>query len=1740
MEDPGQILVDATIRSYSSIKRLARHIRSNDMQKLVQSIMEQYDKIMNTWRATRDTFELSLAEPNMRKQFLRLIFESTVKYGNTEFERIQDSDEDIGPLNILFNIGGGLLRVYAEEFYPFPIAEVEIAKKLGFISHKYTFVPVSHPNIPSLDFIDSIRTHLWFLSRHMFIHRVPYYAAVRYFLILMFRCKPYLDYLYAGGGQGKKDIPKNYTSILEMDKHLYDVMRMITLEAETKHAVHRVTQLKLGTTNFLLQDIRGSINNELVDGEKVGDKFYDAVIKLFEKERKRKGTSRHHEIMAGIPSATVKEIVFNGDAYTQDSSGYQVFAEVPIRARSSANLDFVLFKRIMGRNRPLWIPVVILDLKIKIDGLFDYDSVLVKGRKGLWQPSPRVKLTAVDEWDQVVNNALNQHVKNQLSNYSRLLKQEIDNLINYQLPEPMKGVLITRGEMDLRDEVQNVLYSLPKYLKKPIVTDHFLHIDDLEDQMALIFMNTYVDSHALPVVPKPYEPEIVRGTKEVVLYVTAQSNINFGKTAANIAAVYDCISTAVETHGEICVLDTLDVYSEFTQERMRLPQEIIDKLTIIPFDPLEPDYTILHHIKKPVVITGWADSKLMLRKNWDLEKEMVDQIRTTVYLIDRSIRDGNTSRVYHSHCVLPYKHWSQRKSYVSRIIYNLPVPPSRMKKPLYDDVRVIIEDDKHEVKLCPALTGIADKFDQSDSRRKGRERKLENIDIDKVLDLLAWRRQEYKYDRVTLHSQKLGKPGHRQALVHESFIERTHEPNREFRSRNPYSRVAKLQKRTYRIPYSSDFARKRAEPVEMWEPTMLFLRDKYPDLLDGIEDIVDLEQRCGIVFSELMEDDKKKFHQTYCPEIPFRVFCRLTRWYDILFLVFRSQYQMQDTLLLILWRQFSTWMLYTLGYNFQSEIKYIFNVANIFKQIVAKSQHYRHVDGVIRHLEQGVIYLGREHSVIQFEDSTGMFRASSIEELTEPDLEAHPDVIMDNFELLHTIPVCRGVLDGTQYIWIYESWSTVRRLEMLIDYSMTKWNIKRFKLNQCNIEEIPEIDPYIPQWTQEELTYIYIKLEYDRGIVMHYKPRKGDTLKESFIRFSTIEQLMDALRNLYGVRTQALMLDSIPCKIKYRGDISWGIFAELHTFLGMMQVPYDLDHFRELLDMQVEYISVNIGHDIARCREGHPECWPLTSGNMDVDCELDDYRRPEDIINLWYRKSLVVENKLYQLTFSFDDSLVYRENKIIRSIFNQHHLKRHTELKFRTYTREPSYYYLDATHDIKLHQVVFTVENELTGDSTKEIRSYIASTMIEQMYEAKRIIEGCRAKRDKVNEKAFDTEIAKCDAYLEEYLIDEEEYGCSYYIEGLDIDITEDTYQLSLIINEQEYRLPKTGYYTRDELLDMMEHHLKQGELDDHRLALSLADEAKFWIDEHCSLEVETDIAEHFMEFVEYIELGVSDIANRDNLEQYLLSNEYFEQRVRKQMRVVTDQLQCKTPVTELENEINEIEEMVEYLDEEIEGLGMFYKQLGIEYKNEIGQDNVIIAMKYVTNALNLFSIEKNHQEVYCCLYLLGNLEYYTSNFASAKEYYFEARRLENLFDINKISRIKLKLNFGNLYIENNEFDKAKSILEEILITCIEELSDLVKCKVYRHLAYIYRMEKEYYISVEYYIEALILSELDFDEEYLSNIEEIILFMLRENILDKNQRKILEDKLRATNIPNVVHQKLIVLLNHQDLLDLDD
>ncbi|MDF1540935.1 MAG: hypothetical protein P1Q69_18710, partial [Candidatus Thorarchaeota archaeon] len=286
---PSVILSSAISLGLGSLVRIIKRRVNKKTQRFYRSI----EKI---WNAAKESVEelncfspIQNAESNMRGQFLKFLWTSLKGYGNQESKRVYSWLEgSVGPLNALLNYAGARLRDLAMIFYPFPpplafqIREYSDGSKKIFTKNeadnatiddatkiywRYGYIEkgmdtpifLSHPTLPGMDFVDMIRVHCVELCRQCFIYHVPMLEAHRYIRLLIHRLRPFLDWVYTDGKEGRRSFNPNAD----------DELRNIVLEIRSLYRKKSRTRQRISqkhgevTTSISLEEIRRKAINQL-------------------------------------------------------------------------------------------------------------------------------------------------------------------------------------------------------------------------------------------------------------------------------------------------------------------------------------------------------------------------------------------------------------------------------------------------------------------------------------------------------------------------------------------------------------------------------------------------------------------------------------------------------------------------------------------------------------------------------------------------------------------------------------------------------------------------------------------------------------------------------------------------------------------------------------------------------------------------------------------------------------------------------------------------------------------------------------------------------------------------------------------------------------------------------------------------------------------------------------------------------------------------------------------------------------------------------------------------------------------------------------------------------------------------------------------------------------------------------------------------------------------------------------
>ncbi len=524
---PNAVLQSAIYSGLSSLARISHGRVRSKTKKHYKSIDTNWRKAWTEWEESLqidpyDYAPIQNAEPNLRRIFFKILWQTTKRYGNTETKRVYSWQEGtVGPLNALLNYSGARLRDLALTYYPFPepveyeiriypdkttkVFPKNVAKKYPDLNADKTYtkagypgnqygprILLAHPTLPGLDFVDMIRAHLIELCKQVFIYNVPRTEAHRYIRLLIHRLQPYLDWVYTQGKTGKKKFNPESDKELRVivqeiqahyGKHVgrrKSVTRKIDgdqLPSTIKEVKEKIIRHKKRTKDKdelkRIQKIFDHIDQETLKDRDV-EKFNKQVLSLSQRE----GNDWHRILLSNLHHpASLKQAVFAGDKMLEEPSPVLIVGELPIAKRTGQiDITFLIKREVPGRT--ILTPVLILEIKSKTG--FDYNLFSVRTRnKKKKDYGPKFHASkrrlSDSEWNRMTNANPAKNTTIQLDAYEKLLVQEYKSLVPSDPTPPKalwKGVIVLDSDQDpleVFDAFQDLLANLTMGLVNDII-----------------------------------------------------------------------------------------------------------------------------------------------------------------------------------------------------------------------------------------------------------------------------------------------------------------------------------------------------------------------------------------------------------------------------------------------------------------------------------------------------------------------------------------------------------------------------------------------------------------------------------------------------------------------------------------------------------------------------------------------------------------------------------------------------------------------------------------------------------------------------------------------------------------------------------------------------------------------------------------------------------------------------------------------------------------------------------------------------------------------------------------------------------------------------------------------------------------------------------------------------------------------------------------------------------------------
>jgi len=533
--DPAQAIAQAYLNGLSALRDLFRERTIKSTEDVYASTQRQWTEALNRWRHSRrsgkpDFSHITNVERHMRRNFNKMIWETTARYGNKEYKRIQNERKGkVGPLNRLLNMAGAQLRNWVVTRFPFPEPKTAGRRGKRWIAGyegggDYPWVEVAHTVLAELDFGDMLRAHIFELCRKCFINDVPMNDARRYVGLLIWRLSPFLEYLYTSKESGRRGFKRSRRGGRK-DSEQPDadrILREIVQEIEALYGTHCGRALSLTESiggprikwdlSFFLDQVtqlrypEEEVSEDEIDSRQAWAEFLkdlcergilrDEDGEWLQKEVMRRARwhgIRWHRLMTNglVQPYDLESVVLSGDRWVEEGDEWLLAAEVPVETSlGRGRADLVMFKRHVIQNPrvpgklTVWKPVAVFDIKSKT--AFNWEIRAEKkdskkhGQKVIPKFILRKRGLTNAEWNASVVSTPTEYGMKQLAAYAEGLAAEYVRITeDRSVVRPLTGTVVIDTSQDsslvrpklwkvTRALCEDALTLLKDHLSKPV------------------------------------------------------------------------------------------------------------------------------------------------------------------------------------------------------------------------------------------------------------------------------------------------------------------------------------------------------------------------------------------------------------------------------------------------------------------------------------------------------------------------------------------------------------------------------------------------------------------------------------------------------------------------------------------------------------------------------------------------------------------------------------------------------------------------------------------------------------------------------------------------------------------------------------------------------------------------------------------------------------------------------------------------------------------------------------------------------------------------------------------------------------------------------------------------------------------------------------------------------------------------------------------------------------------------
>ena len=613
---PERVITRAVKAGLSATIVLQRGISNKVTKKYYNRSHERWSIRQQVYQITKergkpDFSYISMVEAPTRADARLMFYEKAAKYGFTEVSRQKNSDDTVGSLNQRFNACGAVVRENSEIMFPHPdpVSFGTYTRRDGKGRKKYrragyegsSFGPkviLAHPDLPSLDFGDAVRSHNEYLATFCAIHGVPVRETTRYSHLFYLLVRPYLEYLYSEFEVGKTNFQKGVNWALRQVKELileagyqptvYE-KRTVTKEVEFGKNTNKEENKRffkkqesearefygdhkgvaeLGRLRKKLGDDEEKNESSEADSKEDDDTIFsvndvDHIRNEVAKRARIAGSIMHRRIADLFPSPwNLNDVIYSGDRYVR-SSDYIIIAEVPLQtAFGTGKVDLILCERTVSEDgkRVFWKPVFVLEIKTRL-GQSWYIDANYKESEVRPEGSPLQRIVSDfplrdhsfgdDLWDAIVKSTPTPIAHRQLSIYCQALTELYENTTEQELGHILRGVVVIEASSDITEirsiverlivhayeNVKNRTHRLKRTVFTPSESDNSRIALVLDKQLGPRRKDESTIKSPWGPVYTPFKTK--KNTKrEFLLYLAGHSSTSAGQSAAWNAHYY--------------------------------------------------------------------------------------------------------------------------------------------------------------------------------------------------------------------------------------------------------------------------------------------------------------------------------------------------------------------------------------------------------------------------------------------------------------------------------------------------------------------------------------------------------------------------------------------------------------------------------------------------------------------------------------------------------------------------------------------------------------------------------------------------------------------------------------------------------------------------------------------------------------------------------------------------------------------------------------------------------------------------------------------------------------------------------------------------------------------------------------------------------------------------------------------------------------------------------------------------